>query len=150
MRKTLSLLAVLAVAGLMTSGCAWHDKMDAKFGRGVANTADIARGGEFRRTLEQTALFKGPEAAYSSGFVTGVNRTLCRTGIGVIELVTAPFPPYHPLFTGRFAPGPVFPDNNTPSLISDPMFATDSELGFSGGNEMPFIPGNRFEVFSMH
>jgi putative exosortase-associated protein (TIGR04073 family) len=150
MRKTLSLLAVLSLAGLITSGCAWHDKMETKFGRGFANTAEIARGGEFRRSMEQTALFKGPESAYSTGFFHGINRTLSRTGIGVYEMVTAPFPPYHPVFTGRFAPGPVFPDNYTPSVISDSMFATDTYLGFSGGNEMPFIPGNRFEVFSMH
>src|SRR5690242_18900813 len=107
MHKTLSLLAVLATAGLFTSGCAWHDNVESKFGRGMANTADIVRGGEFRRTMEQTALFKGSDMAYSTGFVRGVNRTLCRTGIGVYEMVTAPIPPYHPIFTDRFAPGPV-------------------------------------------
>lgn len=150
MRKTLSLLAVLSFAALMTSGCAWHDNMENKFGRGFANSADIVRAGEFRRSMEQTALFQGPEAAYSTGFFHGVNRTFARTGIGVYEMVTAPFPPYGPVFTEHFAPGPVYPDNYVPSVWSDSMWATDTYLGFSGGNELPFLPGNRFEVFSMH
>ncbi|HLX69928.1 MAG TPA: exosortase system-associated protein, TIGR04073 family [Verrucomicrobiae bacterium] len=150
MRKTLSLLAVLAVAGLFTSGCAWQDNTENKFGRGMANAADIVRGGEFRRSMEQTALFKGPDTAYSTGFIHGVNRTLQRTGIGVYEMVTAPIPPYHPVFTDRFAPGPVYPDNYVPTLWADSMFATDTYMGFSGGNVLPFIPGSRFQIFEMH
>lgn len=148
--KTLPLLSVLAIAGLFASGCAWSNNVETKFGRGIANTADIVRGGEFRRTMEQTAIFDGPDAAYGAGFIHGISRTLQRTGIGVIEIATAPIPPYHPLFTSHFAPGPVYPDNYTPSLWADSMFQTDTYLGFGGGNEMPFIPGNRFEVFSMH
>jgi putative exosortase-associated protein (TIGR04073 family) len=150
MRKTLPLLAAVAIAGLFVSGCAWTDNVENKFGRGVANSADIIRAGEFRRTMEQTAFFDGPDAAYSTGFVRGVNRTLSRTGIGVYEMVTAPIPPYHPIFTDRFAPGPVYPDNYTPGVMADSMFATDTYLGFSGGNVLPFIPGSRFEVFTMH
>lgn len=150
MRKTLPLLAVVAIAGLLASGCAWTNNTENKFGRGIANTTDIVRLGEFRRTMEQTALFQGPDMAYSTGFVRGLNRTLARSGIGVYEVVTAPFPPYHPVFTDHFAPGPVYPDNYAPSIIADSMFATDTSLGFSGGNELPFVPGNRFEVFGMH
>jgi putative exosortase-associated protein (TIGR04073 family) len=147
MRKTLSLLAVLASAAFLATGCA---NVENKFGRGFANTTDIVRAGEFRRSMEQTALFKGPDMAYSTGFFHGVNRTFTRTGIGIYEMVTAPFPPYHPIFTGSFAPGPVYPDNYSPSLLADSMFATDTYLGFSGGNVLPFVPGNRFEVFNMH
>ena len=40
---------------------------------------DIVRGGEFRRTVEQTALFQGPDAGYTTGVVRGINRTLART-----------------------------------------------------------------------
>src|SRR5262245_50260378 len=79
MRNNLLLPALLAV-GLMATGCA---NVEQKFGRGMANTLDIARGGEFRRTLEQTALFDSPDAAYTTGAVRGINRTLARTGIGI-------------------------------------------------------------------
>jgi putative exosortase-associated protein (TIGR04073 family) len=147
MRKTLSLLAFVAVAAVFASGCA---NVENKFGRGMANTADIVRGGEFRRSMEQTALFDGPDAAYSVGFIHGVNRTLGRTGIGVYEMVTAPFPPYHPVCTDTFAPGPVYPDNYTPGVMADSIFSTDTELGYSGGDVAPFIPGSRFRVFDMH
>jgi putative exosortase-associated protein (TIGR04073 family) len=150
MRTTLPLLAVLAIAGTLLSGCAYTNNVENKFGRGMANTYDIVRGGEFRRSMEQTALFEGPDTAYSVGFIHGFNRTLSRTGIGVYEVVTAPFPPYHPVFTDKFAPGPVYPDNYTPGVIADSMFATDTELGYSGGDVLPFIPGQRFRVFDMH
>jgi putative exosortase-associated protein (TIGR04073 family) len=149
MRKTLPLLAVL-VSGVLLSGCAYTDKVENKFGRGMANTYDIVRAGEFRRSTEQTAVFNGPDAAYGTGFMRGINRTLCRTGIGVYEVVTAPIPPFHPVFTDHFAPGPVYPDNYTPSVVADSMFATDTELGYSGGDVLPFVPGSRFRIFEMH
>jgi len=144
MRKTLSLLTITAVVGVLGSGCA---NVERKFGRGMSNTYEIVRAGELRRTMEQTALFQSPEAAYTTGFVRGLSRTLGRTGIGVYEMVTAPFPPYHPIFTETFAPGPVYPDNFTPGLVADSAFATDTFVGFSGGDVLPMIPGNRFRVF---
>src|SRR5262249_43191631 len=150
MRNTLPLLSVLVMAGAFLSGCAYTNNVENKFGRGMANTADIVRAGEFRRSVEQTGIFNGPEAAYSTGFIRGVNRTLCRTGIGIFEAATAPIPPFHPVFTDHFAPGPVYPDNYTPGLVADSMFATDTYLGYSGGDVLPFVPGSRFEVFEMH
>jgi hypothetical protein len=30
------------------------------------------------------------------------------------------------------------------------MFATDTNLGFSGGDVAPFIPGSRFRIFDTH
>lgn len=150
MRKTLLLLAVLVTAGAFLSGCAYTNNVENKFGRGMANSYEIVRAGEFRRSMEQTALFDGPDAAYSTGFVRGINRTLCRTGIGVYEVVTAPIPPFHPVFTDHFAPGPVYPDNYTPGIVADSMFSTDTTLGFGGGDVLPFIPGERFSVFDMH
>jgi putative exosortase-associated protein (TIGR04073 family) len=147
MSKTLPLLSVLGLAAIFASGCA---NVENKFGRGMANTFEIVRGGEFRRSVEQTGLFDGPDTAYTTGFVHGLNRSLARTGIGVYEVVTAPFPPYHPVFTDQFAPGPVYPDNYTPGLVADSMFATDTELGYSGGDVFPFLPGCRFRVFDMH
>jgi putative exosortase-associated protein (TIGR04073 family) len=146
MRKSLLLAALLAVVAL-ASGCA---NVERKMGRGIANTFEIVRGGEFRRTVEQTALFYSPDEAYSLGFVRGVNRSLARTGVGIYEIVTAPFPPYDPVLTNYLAPGPVYPDNYTPGLLEDSLFATDTYFGFSGGDVAPMIPGSRFRIFDTH
>ncbi len=143
MRKTFSVLASLTLVGALVSGCA---NVESKFGRGIANTTEIVRGGEFRRTMEQTALWDSPDTAYSTGFIRGINRTLARTGIGIYEIVTAPLPPYHPIFTDHFAPGPVYPDAYTPGLMED-VAPTDAYVGFSGGDELPMVPGSRFHVF---
>jgi len=146
MRKPICFLfAAVAVAAL--TGCAHTEQ---KFGRGMANTFEIVRGGEFRRTMEQSALFDSPDYAYTTGFIRGFNRTLCRTGIGIYEVITAPFPPYDPVATDRFAPGPVYPDNYNPGIVAGSMFDTDTSIGFSGGDVAPMVPGSRFTVFDFH
>jgi putative exosortase-associated protein (TIGR04073 family) len=147
MRNKFPFLATIAITGSLVAGCA---NVENKFGRGMGNMFEIVRGGEFRRTMEQTALFDGPDAAYGVGFMRGINRSLARTGVGIIEIVTAPFPPYDPLFTNYLAPAPVYPDNYMPDLLSDSMFATDTSLGFSGGDVAPMIPGSRFRIFDAH
>src|SRR5712671_3970754 len=114
MRKNLPYLALSLLTAALVSGCA---NVENKFGRGMGNMFEIVRGGEFRRTMEQTATFDGPDAAYGTGFFRGINRTLARTGLGIIEVVTAPFPPYDPLFTNYLAPGPVYPDNYMPNIL---------------------------------
>ncbi len=146
MQKTLPLLAVIAIA-VVASGCANTER---KFGRGMRNVMEVTRLGEFRRTVEQTALFDGPDVGYTTGFIRGLNRTLARTGVGIYEIVTAPLPPYDPVLTGYLAPGTVYPDNYTPGLLEDSMFATDTNLGYSGGDVMPFMPGSRFRIFDTH
>src|SRR5260370_17415477 len=103
MQKTLLYLAFSLVAAALVSGCANTER---KFGRGMSNMFEIVRGGEFRRTMEQTGLFDGPDAAYSTRFLRGINRTMARTGIGIYEVVPAPFPPDGPVYTDYFAPGP--------------------------------------------
>jgi putative exosortase-associated protein (TIGR04073 family) len=154
MRNAYSLLACLPLAAALLSGCSSTEPFvsnpEPKFGRGMANAFDIVRGGEFRRTMEQTALFDGPDAAYTHGFIRGINRTFARTGIGIFEMVTAPFPPHHPIATDYLAPGPVYPDSYMPNLLEDSMFATDTSVGFSGGDVLPMIPGSRFHVFDTH
>jgi len=147
MPKILPYLAVSLVAAALVSGCANTER---KFGRGMSNMFEIVRGGEFRRSMEQTGLFENPDAAYGYGFVRGINRSLARAGIGVYEVVTAPFPPYDPVFTDYLAPGAVYPDSYTPNLLEDSMFATDTNLGFSGGDVAPMIPGSRFRIFDTH
>jgi putative exosortase-associated protein (TIGR04073 family) len=147
MRKTLSLLALAVAVGALNTGCA---NVERKLGRGLNNTFEIVRGGEFRRTVEQTALFDSPDEGYTYGFVRGINRTLARTGIGIYEIVTAPIPPYDPVFTDEFAPTPVYPDNYTPGLMEDSLFATDTYFGYSGGDIAPLVPGSRFRIFDTH
>jgi putative exosortase-associated protein (TIGR04073 family) len=147
MLNKIPFLAALVVTGAMLTGCANAER---KFGRGMANSFELVRMGEMRRTMEQTALFDTPDTGYTMGFIRGLNRSLARTGVGLYELVTAPFPPYDPVFTDYLAPGPVYPDNFTPKLLEDSLFATDSNLGFSGGDVVPFVPGSRFRIFDTH
>ena len=131
------------------------------------NVTEFVRGGEIRRSMEQTALWEGPDSAYTTGFIRGFNRSLARTAIGAYEVVTAPFPPYGPLLTstnrlypdfsirnktypwgGMVLPeNPVYPDAYKPGVLSDSIFATDTALGFSGGDVAPMVKGSRFKVF---
>jgi putative exosortase-associated protein (TIGR04073 family) len=138
------LLTLAALAAVFTSGCAGPEQ---KLGRGISNTFEIVRGGEMRRSIEQTAIFESPSVGYTAGAVCGLNRTLARTGLGLYEIVTSPFPPYHPIWTSYLSPGPVYPESYKPGLISSSTFDTDTYTGFSGGEVAPFVPGSRFRVF---
>jgi putative exosortase-associated protein (TIGR04073 family) len=144
MRKTFSLLGAVVVLGVLATGCAGPEK---KLGRGLSNTFEIVRGGEFRRSIEQTAVFETPERSYTSGAVRGFNRSMARTGIGIYQVITFPIPRYDPIATRYLTPEPVYPDNFRPSRLDDSLFATDTGLGFSGGSIMPYIPGSRFRIF---
>jgi len=144
MRNTLPFLAAAVIAGALATGCA---NVERKFGRGMSNTYEIVRLGDFRRTMEQTAFFEGPEYAQTTGFYKGLHKSLARTGIGIYEMITAPIPPYDPVCTDYLSPGPVYPDNYAPGIIADQMFASDSYLGFSGGEVFPMVPGCRFHIF---
>jgi len=145
MRKTLPVLAAVVIAGVLASGCAHTEK---KLGRGMSNMAEFARLGEMRRSIEQTTLFEQPGGHYATGFIRGLTRSFARTGIGVYEVVTCPFPPYDPVFTDTFSPNPVYPDNYKPDILEDALFATDTNMGFSGGDVAPYIPGSRFKIFN--
>ncbi|MCX6891672.1 MAG: exosortase system-associated protein, TIGR04073 family [Verrucomicrobia bacterium] len=149
MRNIFSSLAALAVVGILASGCAGAQK---KLGRGVSNTVEFARLGEMQRSMEQTALFDTPGHNYSLGFIRGFCKSVARTGVGVYEVVTAPLPPYKPVFTDYVNPDSwyLYPDSYKPGLIADSMFSTDVNLGFSGGDVAPFIPGSRFKIFDLH
>jgi putative exosortase-associated protein (TIGR04073 family) len=145
MRNILSFLATLAIAAALTSGCANTEK---KLGRGMSNMAEFARLGELRRSVEQTALFDKPGGHYATGLIRGLNRSFARTGIGIYEVVTCPFPPYDPVATDYLSPNPVYPDNYKPDIIDDGLFATDTDMGFSGGDIAPYIPASRFKIFN--
>jgi hypothetical protein len=130
MRNALTFLGVVSFAALFAAGCAGPEQ---KLGRGIGNTFEIARGGELRRSVEQTAVLDSPDVGYTTGFIHGVDRSLART-----------------IFTKHFTPEPAYPDNYTPGLISDPMFDTDTYVGFSGGDVMPMVPNSRFRVFDSY
>lgn len=144
MRNTLTFFSVVALAALLVSGCTGPET---KLGRGMSNFGEVVRGGELRRSVEQTAVLESPDAGYTVGFVRGFDRSVARTGLGLYEIVTFPFPPYHPIFTRYLAPAPVYPDNYQPGLVSDSEFDTDTYVGFGGGDVAPIVPGSRFKVF---
>lgn len=136
-------LAVIALAAVLGSGCAGTEQ---KLGRGISNTFEIVRMGDMRRSIEQNEIFD-PYDGFTTGVVSGFDKSMTRTGVGLFEIVTCPIPPYHPVLTGYLTPGPVFPASYTPGRLSDPMFDTDTYTGFSGGDAFPYIPGSRFNVF---
>lgn len=143
MRNKLFLLsaALLVVIG---AGCAGPEQ---KMGRGIANVTEVTRGGEFERSVEQEGMFGGTDVGVATGVVRGMNRTLARTGVGVYEIVTAPLPPYGPVFTDYLSPRPQYGDFYRPRKWSDSMFDTDKYMGFSGGDVAPWFPFSKFRVF---
>ena len=151
MRKPICLLATAAVLALLGSGCA---NTEAKLGRGIRNVTEFARLGEIRRSMEQTALFDGPEVGYTTGFIQGLNRSFVRTGVGIYELVTAPFPPYDPVFTDYITENPVYPDNYSPGLAADSTFDLDTALtkalGRPVGDERGLSTTNSVAVACIH
>ena len=150
MRDSLTLLATVAALILLGAGCASTPQgfaFEQKFGRGLRNATEFARGGEIRRSMEQTGLFDGPDMGYTTGFIRGFNKSLARTGVGIYEMITAPFPPYDPVCTDYLSVNPVYPDSYKPHLLADPTFGPDTALGFSGGDVAPLFPGSRFRIF---
>ena len=144
MRKTFSLLGALLAMGFLATGCAGPEK---KLGRGLNNFYEIVRAGEMRRSIEQASLFDSPNQGLTTGVVRGFNRTMARTGIGLYEIVTFPIPSYDPVATSYLKVHPVYPDSYKPRLGDSPLFATDTAIGFSGGDVAPWSPGSRFRVF---
>lgn len=159
----IAVLLLAAAAGVTFTGCAGPEN---KFGRGINNLTEIVRGGEMRRSMEQTALWDGPIHGPTTGFARGLTRTMARTGVGVYEVITFPFPPYKPVLysQGKLYPdysmktrdypwgglempeAPGFPDSYQPGLPGDGLFDTDHSMGLSGGEVAPFLPGSRFRV----
>jgi hypothetical protein len=94
--------------------------------------------------MEQTALWEDTDSAYTTGFIRGFNRSLARTGVGLYEMLTFPFPSYDPVF---YPENPVYPDSYRPDVLADGIWGPDGHLGFSGGEIAPMIPGSRFRIF---
>ena len=141
MRKSLPLVALFVAAASFGVGCAGPE---AKLGRGLNNVTEFLRGGEIRRSVEQTSLFDGPDVGASTGLIRGFNRSVARTFYGAVEVATFPFPSYEPKY---FPVNPVYPASYKPGMFADQMFATDTSFGYSGGDVAPMVPGSRFRVF---
>lgn len=144
MAKSFSILGAAILVATLAAGCTNAEK---KFGRGINNVYEPIRLAEMRRSIEQTSFSNPDELNYHTGVIRGFNRTVARTGIGIYEIITAPFPPYDPVFTDYLSPTPKYPDSYRPGLLEDSIFATDTAIGFSGGEAAPFVPGSRFRVF---
>jgi len=144
MHKLILPLAAVAVA-LLATGCTGPEQ---KLGRGLNNSFEVIRWGEWRRSVEQNTVEPLPGTGYF-GFIHGFDRSLERTGLGIFETVTfpIPMPDYQPIFTKYFAPDPVFPMSYKPGIVSDALFDTDTYTGFSGGDVAPWVPGSRFSIF---
>jgi putative exosortase-associated protein (TIGR04073 family) len=133
--------------GYFVAGCAGPEE---KFGRGVANLTEFARGGELRRAVEQSVVSgDSPEFGYSAGFVHGINRSLERTAAGLYEVATFPIPNHA---AGDYGPimrptNPVYPASYKPNWLAETTLSPDTSLGFAGGDIAPFIPGSRFRIF---
>jgi len=146
MRNTFFLVAALLLLFMFSTGCAGPER---KFGRGLNNVTEFTRGGEIRRSMEQTAIFNSPDVAYSAGFFHGFNRSVARTFVGVYEILTFPIPDkgrgdYRPVFLPE---NPVYPENYKPHVLADQIFSPDAALGFVGGDVPPFIQGSPFRIF---
>ena len=144
MRSSFIPSLVVAAVAVLVVGCA---KTEEKLGRGISNMTEFVRMGEMRRSVEQTSLFEGPDKAYTTGLVRGFNKSIVRTGVGIYEILTCPFPPYDPVFTSYITARPVQPDSFMPGMIADSTMSPDTNLGFSGGEVFPMMPGSRFRIF---
>ena len=143
MRKSIALLGVVAAVALLAGGCAGPEK---KLGRGMNNFGEVVRMGDMRRSVEQAGVWGGPHAR-AGGLISGFNKSMARIGIGIYEVVTFPIPSYEPLATNYISVDPVYPDSYKPGLPADPLYETDTSLGYSGGDVAPIVPGSRFAIF---
>ena len=145
MAKSLSILGAVVLVAALATGCSNPEK---KLGRGVNNIFEPIRLAEMSRSIEETAMANPEDGInYHTGVVRGFNKTVARAGVGIYEIITFPFPPYGPVFTDYLSPNPKYKDSYKPGLFEDSIFATDTSIGFSGGDVAPFMPGSRFRVF---
>jgi putative exosortase-associated protein (TIGR04073 family) len=145
LNKISALLPVVALSCLI-AGCAGPEQ---KLGRGVNNVFEFVRGGEMRRSFEQTAVFGSPDQSYTTGLFHGFDRSVQRTFVGAYEVLTFPIPNHSPGdYSAILHPAdPVYPDSYKPNWLADAITSPDTSLGFAGGDIAPIIPGSRFHVF---
>jgi putative exosortase-associated protein (TIGR04073 family) len=157
--------SLVALAAFAFTGCSGPEN---NLGRGISNMTALVGGGDISRSVEQTTLWDGPNTG-ATGFIRGFNRAMARTGIGIFETITFPFPPYAPIYDYKT---PVYPDHSIATvgnknwgglvmpeysqrpdsyywgLPNDPIFATDAIVGFGGGTVAPWVPLSSFDPLS--
>jgi putative exosortase-associated protein (TIGR04073 family) len=141
-----SVLISLASIALFAAGCVGPER---KLGRGLNNMMEFTRGGEMRRSIEQTAVLDSPDLAFTTGFYHGFHRSLLRTAAGFYEVMTFPIPnhsrsDYGPILHPE---NPVYPESYKPNWLADQILSPDTALDFGGGDIAPWIPGSRFHIF---
>ena len=104
-RGALSLAGVLVLQVTAYAGSAeWTASPVRKLARGIANTATGVI--ELPLVIGNVTLEKGPIAGATYGLLVGVGSAVTRTGVGIIELITFPFPlpksGYAPLLEPEF------------------------------------------------
>ena len=100
--KTRKILIVVAAAGFLASPCYAQDAFT-KLGRGVANT--LTGWVEIPKNIYATSVEKNAFAGMTLGAAKGIGMTIVRTGAGVFEVVTFPFPipaGYKPILDPEF------------------------------------------------
>lgn len=139
MRSHLKSLCLLVTAAAAFVGCTSAEQ---KLGRGITNLSEPFRMGELQRSYEQGALFGGAHGG-TVGVIKGVNRTIGRTVVGAVEVLSFPIPsePY-------IKPdGKVYPDSYKPGMLGKgTVLANDNALGFQSSDVAPIVPGSRFRV----
>jgi putative exosortase-associated protein (TIGR04073 family) len=140
MRTGMKHLSLLVVVAALSAGCASAER---KLGRGLTNLTEPLRWGEMSRAYEQTYLWDGPDAAYGRGTIKGINRTIGRTVVGAVEVLTFPIPS-KPYITPE---NPVYPDTFKPGILDSSAVRTDVSLGFDSTDVAPMFPGSRFKIF---
>jgi len=142
MRNVFSVLALFAILAITASGCAGPEE---KLGRGIRNTCEIVRLSGLRTSMEQTTVWDSPAEGATTGVVKGIDLSLARTGVGIYEVITFPFPPYHPVATKYLSPLPTYPDNCKPGIPNDPLYDANHYIGYQTGVTFGFVPGNQFD-----
>lgn len=146
MCRVASVLISVASIALFATGCVGPER---KLGRGMNNMFEFARGGEMRRSIEQTGVMDNPDLSFTTGAIHGFNRSFVRTFAGVYEVLTFPIPTHAPNDYGPIIhpENPVYPESYKPNWLADQIFSPDTALDFGGGDVAPWIPGSRFHVF---
>lgn len=97
MKKLLALLVLAAFTGMAHADLSMPKRPNFydKAGRGLANVI-LAPAHLFDSPYGLT-MEEGPTVGTTKGFVQGTSRMVMDMGMGVYELLTAPFPPYESL-----------------------------------------------------
>lgn len=90
MKKAFLTLYIVALAALFVTKVCFADDPFTKLGRGVANT--LTGWVELPKNIYNTSVQDNAFAGITLGLAKGAGMTLVRTGAGIYEIATFPFP----------------------------------------------------------